>query len=101
MNIDANNIDEFISKGNVIALFYADWCPYCSAFKPIFESFKAKNCNLIKVKLNEDENPLWDRFNITTIPTLIYFKDGNIIARRDARSGIGLSKADLEYLIAI
>lgn len=98
MEVDASKIDEYIRDGRTIALFYADWCPFCSSFKPIFESYRVDGVRMIKVKINEDDNPLWDRFSITTIPTLIYFKDGEIVERRSARSGIGLSKADLESL---
>ncbi len=93
-----DRLDDAIKEGISIVLFYADWCPYCTAFKPVFESYKS-TYKMIKVRINEDDNPLWDRFNITTIPTIIAFKDGRIVARRDARSGIGLGKEDLKSLI--
>ena len=95
---ESEKLDEVIND-KAIVLFYADWCPYCSAFKPIFESYTADDFKLVKAKVNEDDNPLWDRFDIMAIPTIIAFKDGKIIARRDAKAGVGLSKADMDELI--
>ena len=96
--MNTNMLDEEV-KGKAIVLFYADWCPFCSAFKPIFDSYKVDGYKMIKAKVNEDDNPLWDRYDIMAIPTVIAFNNGRIIARRDARSGIGLSKDDMESLI--
>ena len=93
-----------------IVLFYADWCPYCSKFKPIYEEkmlhITSKETNLIKnefgafvSKVNDDENPLWDRFSINSIPTIIAFDGNKIITRQDAKMGIGLTKNDLDQLL--
>ena len=49
--------------------------------------------------VNEDENPLWDRFNIQAIPTMIAFQNGKILTRRDAKKGMGLTRADMESII--
>ena len=50
-------------------------------------------------KVNDDENPLWDRFSINAVPTIIAFDKGDIISRRDAKMGAGLSKSDLDSLL--
>jgi len=49
--------------------------------------------------INDDENPLWDRFSINTVPTLIAFEKGNIISRRDPKIGLGLSKSDFDSIL--
>lgn len=86
-----------------IVLFYADWCPYCKKFKPMFETEEHNilkiDYNTYTVKINEDENPLWDRFNISAVPTVIVFEGDKIINRKDAKMGIGLTKNDLVSLI--
>ena len=86
-----------------IVLFYADWCPYCKKFKPMFETeehnIRKIDYNTYTVKINEDENPLWDRFNITAVPTVIVFEGDKITNRKDAKMGIGLTKNDLVSLI--
>ena len=96
--------EEFDSKvlknGNkTIVLFYASWCPYCTNFKPTFESFKIDNANKFGALIDEDENPLWDRFNIKLVPTVIVFENGKIIARRDAKNYVGLTKSDMDSIM--
>lgn len=96
--------DEFDSrvlnnKEKTLVLFYADWCPYCANFKPIFEEIRSDKVQKKAALVNEDENPLWDRFNIQAVPTIIAFQNGQILARRDAKRGIGLTRKDMESLI--
>jgi thioredoxin len=107
--IESSRFTESLVPGKPsLVMFYADWCPFCQKFKPVFEEidhetkgehrgFEVYNC-----KLNDDDNPLWDAFSINAIPTLIAF-DGttehNIIARRDAKTGVGLTEGDLASLL--
>ncbi len=96
--------EEFDSKvlGNkkTVVLFYATWCPYCTNFKPTFESAKIETANKVGSIIDEDENPLWDRFNIQAVPTMIVFQDDKIISRRDARKSVGLTKSDMDSIVA-
>lgn len=96
--------EEFDSKVLVdnkktVVLFYATWCPYCSNFKPTFESAKIETANKIGAIIDEDENPLWDRFNIQAVPTMIVFQNGKIISRRDAKKHVGLTKSDMDSIV--
>ena len=96
--------DEFDSrvlnnKEKILVLFYADWCPYCANFKPNFEEIRSDKVQKKAALVNGDENPLWDRFNIQTVPTMIAFQNGQIVARRDAKWGVGLTRKDMESLI--
>jgi thioredoxin 1 len=96
--------EEFDSKvlnsdKKTIVLFYATWCPYCSNFKPTFESVKIETATKLGSIIDEDENPLWDRFNIQAVPTIITFQNGKIISRRDAKKQVGLTKSDMDSII--
>jgi thioredoxin 1 len=96
--------EEFDSKvlnsdKKTIVLFYATWCPYCSNFKPTFESAKIEAATKLGSIIDEDENPLWDRFNILAVPTIIIFQNGKIISRRDAKKHVGLTKSDMDSII--
>ena len=96
--------EEFDSKvlGNnkkTVVLFYATWCPYCANFKPTFESAKIETANRMESIIDEDENPLWDRFNIQAVPTMIVFQNGKIISRRDAKKHVGLTKSDMDSIV--
>lgn len=96
--------EEFDSKilssdKKTLVLFYADWCPYCANFKPTFEEIDSKNIQKKAALVNEDENPLWDRFKIHSIPTMIAFRKGKVITRRDAKMGVGLTRSDMESIV--
>lgn len=96
--------DEFDSKvlnsnKKTLVLFYASWCPYCANFKPIFERSKVNNTEKIGAMIDEDENPLWDRFNIQAVPTMIAFEKGKIVDRKDAKKHVGLTKVDMESIM--
>ena len=87
------------NEKKTLVLFYADWCPYCANFKPTFEEINSSNLQKKVALINEDENPLWDRFNIQAIPTMIAFQNGKILSRRDAKKGVGLTRADMQSII--
>lgn len=87
------------SSKKTLVLFYADWCPYCANFKPTFEEINSDAIQKKAALVNEDENPLWDRFNIQAVPTIIAFQNGTILARRDAKKEIGLTRKDMESMI--
>jgi len=96
--------EEFDSKvlnneKKTLVLFYADWCPYCANFKPTFEEIDSNNLQKKAALVNEDENLLWDRFNIQAIPTMIAFQNGKILTRRDAKKEVGLTRTDMESII--
>ena len=101
-NIESDQFDKWIHSSNrTIAMFYADWCPFCQKFKPFFEQkSEVSKYKMISVKINEDDNPLWDRFEISAVPTIIAFDHGSIVARRDAKMGTGLTEIDLDQLLS-
>lgn len=98
-HVSSEEFDSKVLKSNkkIVVLFYATWCPYCANFKPTFESAKIEN--KVGSIIDEDENPLWDRFNIQAVPTMIAFQDGKIISRKDAKKHIGLTKSDMDTIV--
>jgi thioredoxin 1 len=100
-HVTAEEFDSKVLKSDkkTVVLFYATWCPYCSNFKPTFESAKIEKANKISSIIDEDENPLWDRFNIQAVPTILVFQDGKIISRRDAKKHVGLTKSDMDSIV--
>jgi thioredoxin len=101
--LQPNQFDRFLSDGKrSLVMFYADWCPFCQKFKPSFESLANianNNISFYASAINDDDNPLWDRFSINAVPTLIAFEKSNIISRRDAKIGLGLSKSDIDSIL--
>lgn len=108
-HLEPSQFDKLLSlHEKAIVMFYADWCHYCQKFKPMFESAVKqahkksipKKYKMYGAKVNNDDNPLWDRFSINAVPTMIAFDDmGKIISRRDAKHGVGLDKRDLDSML--
>ena len=99
-NINTEEFDFEVlgQEGKSLVLFYATWCPFCSSFKSSFESSSLQGVRKLCVVIDEDENPLWERFDIEAVPTMIAFFNGKIIARKDAKKGVGLTKMDMESI---
>jgi thioredoxin 1 len=77
--------------GTLAVLFAADWCPFCRRFAPIFESaLKAKKLSGLLADLTDLDNPLWETFDIQVVPTVMVFRDGEVLYRKDGVLGEGL-----------
>jgi thioredoxin 1 len=99
ISVDAKNIEKE-TKDKTIVMLRADWCPFCRKFKPDFESYEGKvEVKLAEAVVNEDDDPLWDKYDVKVVPTLIAFKGGKEIARRNGKAMIGLSKNDMDSLL--
>ncbi len=62
----------------VLLDFYADWCGPCRMVAPLLTEIAAEKDGEVRVcKVNVDEVPeLADRFSVSSIPTLLIFKNG-------------------------
>jgi thioredoxin 1 len=87
-----------IDSRNILALFYASWCPFCRSFLGIFESTMIRKTNPqgALVDISDENNPLWETFKVDIVPTLIGFRDGVTIVRKDGVAGAGLRTTDLQ-----
>jgi thioredoxin 1 len=66
------------SSGISVVDFWATWCGPCLHMAPALDAFAAANDGKVAVyKVDVDENPKTaQKFEIRSIPTLIFFKDG-------------------------
>jgi thioredoxin 1 len=71
------NHDETVRNGIVLIDFWAAWCGPCKRFGPIFEKVSDDNPDARFVKVDtEADQDLAASYGITSIPTLVIYRDG-------------------------
>lgn len=79
-----------------VVLFWAGWCGFCRAFRPKFDATIAKyGARFAVVRLDDYDNPLWERYGVNVVPSLAFFRDGQIVMRKDGKLMKGLTEAEL------
>lgn len=81
--LNDDNFDNEIAHGVVLVDFYADWCGPCRMLSPVIEELAKEMAGKIVVaKVDTDQSiNVASHFEVTSIPTLILFKNGNPIKR--------------------
>ncbi|KKK46236.1 hypothetical protein LCGC14_1170210 [marine sediment metagenome] len=73
------DIPDTLNEGKVILDVYTEWCGPCKFVSPILEKLKEEGLiKLLKEDLDKNR-PLGERFGITAIPTLLFFKNGELL----------------------
>jgi thioredoxin 1 len=71
------NHDETVQDGIVLIDFWAEWCGPCKRFGPIFEKVSESNDDATFAKVDtEDQQELAAQYGVTSIPTLVVYRDG-------------------------
>lgn len=97
-HLDDTNFNSEIAQGVTFVDFYADWCGPCRMIAPIVEEL-ANEMNGVKIAKLDIENAqnTTSSLGITSIPTMILFKDGKEVKRivgiRDKESLKGMIQA--------
>lgn len=94
---DANFIEE-TKTGLALIDFWAPWCGPCRMFGPVFESAANAHADIkfCKFEIDDANRIVPAKFGIRSIPSVLAFKDGNLI---EAKSGL-MSPGDLDDWIA-
>ena len=80
IHLNNENFDDIKKNGIVVVDFYANWCGPCKMLSPIIEKLATSidNAEFIKVDVDKHEE-IARNYGIMNIPTLIFFKDGNMV----------------------
>ena len=85
LKITAANFENEVLRSDkpVLLDFYADWCGPCKMLAPVVHEIAEENADTLKVgKVNVDEQmELAMRFQVSSIPMLVVFKDGKAVAK--------------------
>ena len=99
--VEENELTGILRHGErVFVLFYASWCPFCRDFLPFFEkTLRKKREKSFSVRLDDETNLLWEKYDIEVVPTVILFEGERVLTKLNGVSGVGLAERQLEEFL--
>ena len=99
IKITAANFENEVMHSDkpVLVDFYADWCGPCKMLSPVLHELAEEKADELKIgKVNVDEQmELAMRFQVSSIPMVVLFKDGKPVAK-----SVGFrSKAEISAMV--
>ena len=102
IELNKGNFDATVASGVSLVDFWAPWCGPCRMIAPVIEELaedyegKANIC-----KVNTDENQeIAVKFGIRSIPTILFFKDGEIVDQMVGAAGKDVFAQKLDALLS-
>ena len=97
INVGEKEFETLIAESPIVFVdFWAEWCGPCKMFGPVFEAASEKHPDVVFAKVDtEAEQSLAGAAGITSIPTLMAFRDGILLFRQPG----ALPAPSLEELI--
>lgn len=99
---DANFQEKALTEDKVTVVdFWAEWCGPCRMIGPFIEELSKEYENRVVVgKLNVDDNPQVSmKYNVRSIPTVLFFKNGELVDRQVGATSKKVLASKIEALI--
>ncbi len=101
LELNASNFNDTIKEGVTLVDFWAPWCGPCRMIAPVIEELandydgKAKIC---KVNTDEEQD-IAIQYGIRSIPTILFFKDGQLVDQMVGAAGKQVIAEKLDALL--
>ncbi len=86
VTLSPDNFESEVINSDIPVLvdFWAEWCMPCKMIAPVLEELAEEYNGKLKIgKLNVDENAdLAAQYNIVSIPTMLFFKGGEVVKQQ-------------------
>ena len=86
VTIDQDNFNAEVIESDtpVVVDFWAEWCMPCKMVAPVLDQISQDYAGRLKIaKVNvDDAGEIAQKYNIVSIPTLLLFKDGNVVGQQ-------------------
>ncbi|MFK5635930.1 MULTISPECIES: thioredoxin [unclassified Ornithinimicrobium] len=98
VNLTADTFEAAVTDNDIVLVdWWAEWCGPCKMFGPVFEKASVQHADVVFGKVDtEDQQGLASGAGITSIPTLMAFKEGVLVFRQAG----ALPSRDLESVIS-